>query len=122
MVIAQQMKHRVDSQERDLTLKRMAVQRCLLLCALHADDDIAQHLAAVVLVNIVYTVHTQREAQDVGRHRLVAVLVVQFGNGRVVHEGNADLSRSIEMLILQNCIACTADQNTKAGRNLDSFL
>ena len=66
----------MNGQERDLSLQRMTVERCLFLCALHADDDVAQHLTAVVLVYIIDAVLTQREAQYVGGHRLVAVLVV----------------------------------------------
>ena len=57
---------------------RMAVKVGLLLSTLHADDDIPQHLAAVVLVHIVFAIHPQRETQHISGHGLVAVLVVQL--------------------------------------------
>ena len=63
-------------QIRDLTLQRMAVQLGLLHGALHRDDDVAQQLAAVVLVNVILAVFTEREAQNVGGGILVAVLLV----------------------------------------------
>ena len=109
-------------QERHLTLQRMAVEVCLLLCTLHTDDDVTQHFAAVVLVNIIFAVYTQREAQHVGGHGLVAVLVVQLSNGGVIHKGHADLCRSFKMLILQHGITGTADENAQTGRNLDGLL
>ena len=112
----------MNGQERDLSLQRMTVERCLLLCALHADDDVAQHLTAVVLVYIIDAVLTQREAQHIGGHRLVAVLVVQLGNGCVVHEGHADLCRVIKVLIFQHGVAGAADEDAKARGNLDGFL
>ena len=55
----------MDRQESDLSLQRMAVESRLLLCALHADDDVTQHLAAVVLVHVIDAVLTQREAQHI---------------------------------------------------------
>ena len=122
MVVAQQVQHGVHRQERHLTLQRMAVEVCLLLCTLHTDDDVTQHFAAVVLVNIIFAVYTQREAQHVGGHGLVAVLVVQLSNGGVIHKGHADLCRSFKMLILQHGITGTADENAQTGRNLDGLL
>ena len=100
----------------------MAVQCCLLLCTLHADDDIAQHLAAVVLIHIVDAVLAQREAENIRRHGLVAILVVQLCNGSVVHKRDADLCRGIKVLVLQHGVAGTADQNSEARGHLDCFL
>ena len=122
MVIAQQMQHGMYRQECHFALQRVAVQCCLLLCTLHADDDIAQHLAAVVLIHIVDAVLAQREAEDIRRHGLVAILVVQLRNGGIVNEGHADLSRVIEMFIFQHGVAGTADQNSEARGHLDCFL
>ena len=109
-------------QESHLTLQRMAVKVGLLLCTLHADDDISQHLAAVVLVHIVFAIHPQRETQHISGHGLVAVLVVQLCNGSVIHKGNADLCRCFKVFIFQYSIAGTADKDTQTRRNLDGLL
>ena len=122
MVVAQQMQHGVNGQEGDFTLQRMAVERCLLLSTFHADDDIPQHLAAVVLIHVVNAVFSQRKAQHIGGHRLVAVLIVQLCNGSVIHKSHADLSRLIEVLIFQHSIAGAADQDPQARRYFYGFL
>ena len=112
----------MDRQESDLSLQRMAVESRLLLCALHADDDVAQHLAAVVLVHVIDAVLPQREAQNIRGHRLIAVLVIQLSDGCVVHEGHADLRRVVKMLIFQHSVAGAADEDAKARGDLDCFL
>ena len=122
VVIAQKVKHGVDRQEGHFPLERMPVQGGLLLGALHADDDIAQHLAAVVLIHIVNAVFAQREAQDIGGHGLVAVLIVQLCNGGIVHEGDTDLGGVVEMLIFQHSVAGPANQDAESRRNLDRLL
>ena len=122
MVVAQQVQHGVHGQKGHFALQRMAVEICLLQGTLHADDDIAQHHAAVVLVHIVFAVLAQRKAEHVGGHRLVAVLVVQLGNGRIVHEGDADLGGCIKMLVFQHCVAGAADQDAQARRDLHGLL
>ena len=117
-----EMQHGMHGQKCHFPLQRMAVEGRLLLGALHADDYIAQHFADVVFVHIIFAIHTQREAQNVGGHGLVAVLVVQLCNGRVVHKGHADLSRSLKVLELQHSVAGAADQDAEAGRDLDGLL
>ena len=122
MVVAQQAQHRMYRQIRDLTLQRMAVQLGLLHGALHRDDDVAQQLAAVVLVNVILAVFTEREAQNVGGGVLVAVLLVQLVDAVVIHEGHADLRRTVKMLEIQHRVAAAADQDAQPGRDLDHVL
>lgn len=83
---------------------------------------LGQHLAAVVLIHVVNAVFSQRKAQHIGGHRLVAVLIVQLCNGSVIHKSHADLSRLIEVLIFQHSVAGTADQDPQARRHFYGFL
>ena len=122
MVVAQQMQHGVDGQKGYLPLQRMPIQIRLLHGTLHANDNIAQHHAAVILIDIILAILAQRKAQHIGGHGLVAVLVIQLGNGSVVHKGNADLGGAVEMLIFQHGIAGTADEDAEPRGHLDSFL
>ena len=61
MVIAQQVEHRMNGQEANLTLQRMAVGLCLLYGCFHGDYHIAQQQRTCFLIDIVNAVLAERE-------------------------------------------------------------
>ena len=122
MVVAQQVQHGMYRQIGNFALQAVAVQFGLFHGALHRNHDIAQNLAAVVLVDIILPVFCHGEAEHIGGGILIPVLLVQLVDAGVIHKGHADLCRSFKMLILQHGITGTADENAQTGRNLDGLL
>ena len=106
----------------DLALQGMPVQLRLLGGAFHRNDNVAQDLAAVVLVDVVLTVFAHREAEYIGGGILVAVFQIQLVDAVVVHKGDADLGGTVKFFKVQHGVAAAADQNPQPGRNLDNVL
>ena len=122
MIIAQQMQHGMYRQIGNFALQAVAVQFGLFHGALHRNHDIAQNLAAVVLVDIILPVFCHGEAEHIGGGILIPVLLVQLVDAGVIHKGHADLCRAVKVFVFQHRIAAAADQDAKPRRNFDRVL
>ena len=110
------------SENRDAAAVIPEVGVNLLHGMLHGNHNVAEHLRAGVVVDVVHAVDAQRKGQHIRALVYVAVVAVERADLLVVDERHADLRCAFKLFARQHRVAAAADEHADARRDLYFLL